>query len=140
MILPCRIHEPLQRVESLALALLFAVAFMTSYDAIGQETSALPFEGVGVGWLPPIPIQLTAGLDMGYDDNVSLTSSGAGSLFTRENLVLTYNFPSARTQFYLVGVGRFSQFFDVTGQNETAGNVTMSLTQNFSIRLSFYAS
>jgi hypothetical protein len=40
----------------------------------------------------------------------------------------------------VVGVGRFSQYFDVSGQNETAGNVTLSLTHNFSSRLSFYAS
>jgi hypothetical protein len=39
-----------------------------------------------------------------------------------------------------MGVGRFNQYFDVSGQNETAGNVTMSLTHNFSSRLSFYAS
>jgi hypothetical protein len=40
----------------------------------------------------------------------------------------------------MVGVGRFSQYFDVSGQNETAGNVTLSLTHDFSSRLSFYAS
>jgi hypothetical protein len=40
----------------------------------------------------------------------------------------------------VVGVGRFSQYFDVSGQNETAGNVTLSLTHDFSSRLSFYAS
>ena len=40
----------------------------------------------------------------------------------------------------MVGVGRFSQYFDVSGQDETAGNVTLSLTHNFSSRLSFYAS
>src|SRR5262249_48301208 len=112
MILPCRIHEPLQRVDSLALALLFAVAFMTSYDAIGQETSALPFEGVGIGWLPPIPIQLTAGLDMGYDDNATLTPSAKGSLFVGENLVLTYTRPAEPTQFYVLGIGRFDQYFN----------------------------
>ena len=38
-----------------------------------------------------------------------------------------------------MGVGRFSQYFDVSGQNETAGNVTLSLTHNFSSRFSFYA-
>jgi hypothetical protein len=40
----------------------------------------------------------------------------------------------------LLGVGRFSQFFDVTGQDETAGNITMALSHYFSTRLSFYAS
>src|SRR6266550_8969174 len=140
MILPCRIHQPPQRVDSLALALLFAVAFMTPYKAIGQETPASPFEAAGIGWLPAIPIQITAGLDGGYDDNVTLSPSGQGSIFTRENVVLTYARPGERTQFFVVGVGRFSQYFDVSGQHETAGNVTLSLTHNFSSRLSFYAS
>src|SRR6266513_6493859 len=140
MILPCRIHQPAQRVDSLALALLFAVAFMTPCKAIGQETPASPFEAAGIGWLPAIPIQITAGVDTGYDDNVTLQPSGEGSIFTRENVVLTYNRPGERTQFFVVGVGNFSQYFDVSGLNETAGNVSMSLTHNFSSRLSFYAS
>jgi hypothetical protein len=140
MILPCRIHQSPQRVDSLALALLFAVAFMTPYKAIGQETPASPFEAAGIGWLPAIPIQITAGLDTGYNDNVTLQPSGEGSIFTRENVVLTYARPGERTQFFVEGVGRFSQYLDVSGLNETAGNVTMSLTHNFSSRLSFYAS
>jgi len=98
------------------------------------------FEQAGLGWLPAIPIQINAGLDAGYDDNVGLSTSGQGSVFTRENVVLTYAHPGERTQFFVVGVGRFSQYFDVSGQDETAGNVTMSLTHNFSSRLSFYAS
>ena len=77
---------------------------------------------------------------MGYDDNVTLSPSGEGSIFTRENVVLTYARPGERTQIFVMGVGRFSQYFDVSGQNETAGNVTLSLTHNFSSRLSFYAS
>jgi hypothetical protein len=69
-----------------------------------------------------------------------LTNSAQGSAFTRENVVLTYARPGQQTQFFVIGVGRFSQFFDVSGQNETAGNVTLSLTHDFSSRLSFYAS
>jgi predicted porin len=93
-----------------------------------------------LGWLPAIPIQINAGLDTGYDDNVALSTSGQGSVFTRENVVLTYAHPGEQTQFFVVGIGRFTQYLDVSGQNETAGNVTMSLTHNFSSRLSFYAS
>ena len=93
-----------------------------------------------LGWLPAIPIQITAGVDTGYDDNVTLQPSGEGSIFTKENVVLTYDRPGEQTEFFVLGVGRFTQYFDVTGQNETAGNVTMSLTHNFSTRLSFYAS
>ena len=105
----------------------------------GQNTGST-FENAGVGWLPAIPIQINAGLNGGYDDNVTLSPSGQGSVFIRENVVLTYARPGERTQFFVVGVGRFSQFFDVSGLDETAGNVTLSLTHNFSSRLSFYAS
>jgi Putative beta-barrel porin 2 len=142
MILPCRIHQPRSHFRSFSLALLFAAFSLVlqpgrtwSQNAVGST-----FEQAGLGWLPAIPIQINAGLDGGYDDNVALQPSGEGSIFTRENIVLTYARPGERTQFFVVGVGRFSQYFDVSGQNETTGNVTMSLTHNFSSRLSFYAS
>jgi len=139
MILPCRIHQSPKRVESLALALLFAASFLTPLQAIGQETSASPFEAAGIGWLPTIPIQITAGMDMGYDDNATLTPSGEGSLFVGENVTLSYNRSTEPTQFYLLGIGRFDQYFNVS-RNDVDGNVTMSLTHNFSTRFSFYAS
>ena len=141
MILPCRILRARIRVGPLPLALLFVAASLAlqSGRAWAQGTGS-SFERVGVGWLPGIPVQITAGGDAGYDDNVTLQPSGEGSIFTRENVVLTYDRPGERTQFFVVGVGRFSQYFDVSGQNETAGNVTLSLTHNFSNRLSFYAS
>src|SRR6266516_104515 len=143
MILPCRIHRARNRnrVDSLPLALvLLTCLFVPVREAISQDAVAAASEAAGVGWLPAVPIQITAGLDGGYDDNVALQPSGEGSIFTRENVVLTYARPGERTQFFVVGVGRFSQYFDVSGQNETAGNVTLSLTHNFSSRLSFYAS
>src|SRR4029077_2527397 len=131
-----------KHVGSFPFALLFAVFILVlqpgrtwSQNAVGST-----FEQAGLGWLPAIPIQINAVLDGGYDDNVTLSSSGQGSVFMRENVVLTYAHPGRRTQFFVVGVGRFSQYFDVSGQNETAGNVTLSLTHNFSSRLSFYAS
>ena len=141
VMLPCRIPRPLQRVDSLALTLLLAASLLALQSGrTWAQATGSTFERVGVGWLPGIPIQITAGLDGGYNDNVTLQASGEGSIFTRENVVLTYDRPGERTQFFVVGVGRFSQYFDVSGQNETAGNVTLSLTHNFSSRLSFYAS
>src|SRR6266852_1912930 len=142
MILPCRIHRARNCVDPLPLALLFAASFLALQPghARGQSTAGSTFEKAGVSWLPAIPIQITAGVDAGYDDNATISSSGKGSLFSTENVVLTYDRPGERTQFFVVGVGRFSQYFDVSGQNETAGNVTLSLTHNFSSRLSFYAS
>ncbi len=76
---------------------------------------------------------------MGYDDNATLTPSGEGSLFVGENVTLSYNRSTEPTQFYLLGIGRFDQYFNVS-RNDVDGNVTMSLTHNFSTRLSFYAS
>src|SRR4029077_686590 len=131
-----------KHVGSFPLALLFAAFSLVlqpgrtwSQNAVGST-----FEQAGLGWLPAIPIQINAALDVGYDDNVTLSSSGQGSAFMRENVVLTYARPGQQTQFFVLGVGRFNQYFDVSGQNETSGNVTMSLTHNFSTRLSFYAS
>jgi hypothetical protein len=141
MILPCRIHRACNRVDSLPFALLFAglLALQSGYTR-GQETASSTFEAAGLGWLPAVPVRITAGADTGYDDNVNLQPSGKGSLFAAENIVLTYDRPGKQTEFFLLGVGRFTQNFDVTGQNEKSGNVTMSLTHNFSTRLSFYAS
>jgi hypothetical protein len=141
MILPCRIHRARNCVDQLPFALLFAVCFLAPIDdVLSQEALSSASEAAGLGWLPAVPVQITAALDMGYDDNVTLSSPGQGSVFARENVVLTYARPGERTQVSLIGVGRFSQYFDVSGQNETSGNVTMSLTHNFSSRLSFYAS
>jgi hypothetical protein len=143
MILPCRIHRARNRHygDSLPLALVLAVCLLAALGEVdGQEAVSSTAEAAGIGWLPAVPLQITAGVDTGYDDNVALQPSGEGSIFTRENVVLTYARPGERTQLFVVGVGRFSQFFDVSGQNETAGNVTLSLTHNFSSRLSLYVS
>src|SRR5947208_7947185 len=141
MILPCRIYQPPQCVNSLALALLFAAAFLALQPghARGQDAAGSTFEQAGVSWLPAIPIQITAGVDMGYDDNATLTPSGEGSVFVGENIALTYNRSAEATQFYVLGIGRFDQYFNVS-RNDVDGNVTISLTHNFSTRLSFYAS
>jgi hypothetical protein len=112
---------------------------MIPLQGIAQEAPASPFEEAGIGWFPAIPIQITAGMDMGYDDNATLTPSPQGSLFVGENVTLTYYRPAERTQLYVLGIGRFDQYFDVS-RSDLDGNVTMSLTHNFSTRLSFYAS
>jgi hypothetical protein len=141
MILPCRIHQPRRHLGSFPLALLFSACLLAPVSKVlSQEALSSASDAAGLGWLPAVPVQITAGVDMGYDDNVTLSSSGQGSVFARENVVLTYSRPSERTQVSLIGVGRFSQYFDVSGENETSGNVTLSLTHDFSSRLSFYAS
>ena len=109
-------------------------------QAQGEEpVVSTPSEG-GVDLLSHFPVHLSLGVDMGYDDNVTLRPSGEGSLFAGENVVLSYDRLGERTQLHLLGIGRFTQFFDVTGQDDTSGNVTLSFTHNFSTRLSFYSS
>ena len=64
---------------------------------MSQETIGAASEAAGLGWLPAIPIQITAGGDAGYHHNVTLQPSGEGSIFTRENVVLTYARPGTDT-------------------------------------------
>ena len=139
MILPCRIHRTRKRnrvdLLPLALALVLVVClFAPVREAMSQDAVS---EGAGLGWLPAVPLQITAGADMGYDDNVNTSSNAEGSVFARENIVLTYARPG-RTQVSLIGVGRFEQFFDL-GTDDKNGNVTLSIAHNSSTRLSFYA-
>jgi opacity protein-like surface antigen len=141
MILPCRIYQACNRnrVDPLAFALLFAVSFLAPVgEAMGQASVTSASEAAGFGWLPAVPVQITAGMDMGYDDNPNITASGQGSVFARENIVLTYARPSERTQVSLIGVGRFEQFFDL-GTDDKNGNITLSIAHNSSTRLLFYA-
>ena len=141
MILPCRLHRGRNCVDSLVFAfLLGAFLYLQPVQSRGQDAAGSTFEAAGLGWLPAVPLQITAGVDFGYDDNAVLSNNPEASWFSRENVVLTYDRPGGVTQFSLLGVGRFSQFFDVSGQDETAGNVTMTLAHEFSSRLSFYAS
>jgi hypothetical protein len=144
MILPCRIHRIRSHIDSLPLALLFAASFIVPLQVIAQETSVSPFEEAGIGWMPAIPIQITSGVDFGYDDhvigsNAAANSNSPSSLFSKENLVLTYNRPGEQTEVSLLAVGRFTQYFDISTDDKDV-NLTASLTHNFTTRLSFYAS
>src|SRR6266699_378171 len=130
MILPCRIHRTRRLIDSLPFALLFAAFLLAPRnEAIGQGAT--------------VPLDNTAGVDIGYDDHVigssaTTSSSGQTSFFARENVVLSYDRPKERTELRLVAVGRFDQFLDV-GTDDKNLNVTLSLTHNFSTRLSFRA-
>src|SRR5690349_18856067 len=136
MILPCRIYRARKRkrVDPLPLTLVLVTClFAPVREAMSQDAVATASEASGVGWLPAVPLQITAGVDMGYDDNVTTSASGQGSVFARENIVLTYARPGERTQVSLIGVGRFEQFFDL-GTDDKNGNVTLSMAHNISTR------
>jgi hypothetical protein len=139
MILPCRIRQPLPALP-FCLAVFAPALLLSPVQAAAQHAAGSTFQAAGARWLPAVPFDITAGVDAGYDDNVTLTPNAQGSFFGSENIVLTYRAASTRTQFYLLGVGRFTQFFDLTGEDDTSGNITMGFTHNFSTRLFLYAS
>jgi opacity protein-like surface antigen len=143
MITPCRIHRPRKLIDSLPLAFLFAAFLLVPCTEAMAQYGAGSSEGAGVGGGRSVPLDITAGVDIGYDDHVlgggaTTSSSGQTSFFARENIVLSYNRPRERTDLRLVAVGRFSQFFDL-GTDDKDVNVSLSLTHNFSTRLSFRA-
>jgi hypothetical protein len=140
-----RIHRARNRVDPLPLALLFIASSLTLVgEAMAQETGGLTSEEAGVSWFPSVPLRITLGVDVGYDDHVTgsdvtTNSSGQSSFLVRENVILSYDRGTERTQIRLIGVGSFAQYFDV-GTDDKDGNVTLSLTHNYSTRLSFYTS
>jgi hypothetical protein len=144
MILPCRTHRPRKSIDSLRLAFVFAAFLLVlPNEAIGQYAGGSTSETAGAAGRATVPLDITAGVDMGYDDhvlgsNATANSSGQGSSFARENIVLSYDRPRERSELRLVAVGRFSQFFDA-GTDDKDVNITLALAHNFSTRLSFRA-
>ena len=111
------------RVDSLPLALLFAASFFA--PASGRSSQDDRSAGFNVR-------KARCGLAASYSNSdhsrrgrglrrqrQPCSPSGQGSIFTKENVVLTYDRPGEQTEFYMLAVGRFSQYFDVTGENET---------------------
>src|SRR5438874_373049 len=156
MIFPCRIRGCRNHVLVLRFALLFAACFLAPVgEAMAQyaagSTSEAGAAGGGrftseagaAGGGRHVPLGITAGVDLGYDDhvlgsNATTSASGQGSFSVRENLVLTYDRSSQGTDVHLTGVGSFTQFVNV-GTNDKDVSLTLGFTHNFSTRLSFRA-
>src|SRR5882762_3347512 len=142
MILPCRIHRIRSYIDSLPFALLFAAFLLIPRnEALGQYGGGGSTSGAGGEG--SVPFEIITGLDLGYDDHVigsnsAMNSSSPSSFFAKENLVLTYNRPGDETEFTLLAVGRFTQFFDVSTEDKDL-SVTSTFKHNFTTRLSFRA-
>ena len=102
--------------------------------------------GGGGGGGSYVPLEITAGLNVGFDNNVlgsnaTTNGNGRGSLSVGENLVLTYNRPTEPgepTEVHLIGAAGFTQYPTV-GTDDKDLSLTLGLTHNFSTRLSFRA-
>src|SRR5438067_1177355 len=156
MIFPSRIRGCRNHVLVLRFALLFAACFLAPVgEAMAQyaagSTSEAGAAGGGrftseagaAGGGRHVPLEITAGVDLGYDDhvlssNATTGASGQGSLSVRENLVLTYDRTIEPTEIRLIGVGSFTQFVSA-GTNDKDVSLTLGFTHNFSTRLSFRA-
>jgi hypothetical protein len=99
--------------------------------------------GGGGGGGSYVPLEITAGVNVGFDNNVlgsnaTTNGNGRGSLSVGENLVLTYDRFAEPTEVHLTGVGRFVQYPDV-GTDDKDLSLTFGLTHFFSTRLTFTA-
>jgi Putative beta-barrel porin 2 len=116
---------------------------MGQYGGGGSTSERAGAGGGGAGGGGYVPLEITSGVDFGYDDhvigsNAAENSSSPSSFLAKENLILTYDRPGEQTEVRLVAVGRFTQFFDV-GTDDKDVSVTASLTHKFTTRLSFRA-
>ena len=145
MSLPCRTCRSRNCVRSFCFVLLLGFWFAgplaraASYEASSSPQPGATPQATTTAKARTSPFEITAGVDLGYDDNVigssSTNSNGQASFFTRESLVLTYDRPMEQTEIHAIGVGRFTQFLDI-GTDEKAWNLTLAVTHNFSHRLS----
>ena len=102
--------------------------------------------GGGGGGGSYVPLGITAGVNLGFDNNVlgsnaNTGGNGRGSLSVAENLVLTYDRPTVPgepTDVHLIGVAHFTQYPNV-GSDDQDLSLTLGLTHNFSTRLSLFA-
>jgi hypothetical protein len=144
-------HQPCSHVDLLRFAFLFTAFLLVpvtesmgqygaSSTSMGQYAGGLQQAGGGGGGGgPSAPFGITAGVQMGYNDNVRLGGAGGGgSLSINENLTLSYDRYSEGTELNMLAVGRFAQYVDV-GTDDKDGNLTLSLTRNISTRLSVIA-
>src|SRR6266513_2968805 len=144
MISPCRIHRIRTHVDSLPLALLFAAFLLISHnEAMGQYGGGGSTSEAGGAGGGGVPLEITSGVDLGYDDHVigskgAANSNSPTSFFGKENLVLTYNRAGEQTEFQMLAIGRFTQYFDVSTDDKDL-SLTSSFTHTFTSRLSFRA-
>src|SRR5215472_17898633 len=124
MILPCRTRRIRRFIGSLSLAFLSTAFSLILQGQVMAQYGAGSVSGAGAaggggrtgagaaggGGGSYVPLEITAGVDLGYDDHVlgssATNGNGRGSLSVRENLVLTYDRSAESTEVHLIGLGR----------------------------------
>jgi Putative beta-barrel porin 2 len=145
MIPACRIRQLRRRLALLSFAFVFTACLLTPFTQATGQYAEGSSEDTGAILPLPVPLRFTAGVELGYDDNVRGGGAGGGgasageSVFARESLTLSYERKTKRTEVSLVAVGRFTQFFDL-GTDDKDGNISLSLAHGISTRLALYSS
>src|SRR6516165_7125460 len=141
MILPCRTRRIRRFIDSLSLAFLSMALSLTLHNQAMAQYGAGSVSGAGAaggggggrgggggggGGGSYVPLGITAGVNLGFDNNVlgsnaNTGGNGRGSLSVGENLVLTYNRPTEPgepTEVHLIGVAGFTQYPNVGSDDQ----------------------
>jgi len=115
-------------------------ALYTSVGSASQGTDAAYVVSGGSGMVPfgRRPFQLTLSVQNGYDDNISSSSTDRhGTWFTNENVTLSYDFGTPRTQINLRAGGGIAYYFDRPGDRnyDLNGFLALLFTHKISPRL-----
>jgi hypothetical protein len=107
-------------------------------EIVTQNSPAAAEQSTG-SWLPSFPrVEVYTQFHAGYDDNAQTSRSGAGSLFTSENVTLSYVLPSRSTQVSITaGIGVTDY---IEQRTDTTAFFDLSLARNLTRRLALNAS
>jgi Putative beta-barrel porin 2 len=113
-----------------------------SVEVTSEDATSSSADGKGAGLPPRIPFHVTVSVDGGYDDNISTGQDAQGSLFSTENVTLSYDLPTGQTRVHLLASAGYTYYFDAsnTRSNDVNTNITLSVAYQSSARLSFAAS
>jgi hypothetical protein len=113
--------------------------------AISSETRSSTLENLGTGLFSRFPLQISASIRGGYDDNVTTSNIGRQeSWFTNAGLSVSYSLGTPRTQLALEWNSGFTYYWDQADsvgvgndQWEPNVNLRLVLTHKASPRLTF---
>jgi hypothetical protein len=119
-----------------ALGCLAAVSLRAEGEVAGETTNS--GKGLGIGVFSRFPLNVSASIQGGYDDNVN-TSSGSkqDSWFTTAGLAVGYDLGTSRTKLTLASNFGFTYYTNLASNAfEPNVNLTLNVTHKVSPRLS----
>jgi hypothetical protein len=103
-------------------------------QVVTQSSTVSTVNEADMGLRSPLPIRLSLSMRGGYDDNAVTTGGGSGSLFTSENIALSYSLRKERTQLS-VNSGAGIVYFAERATGRVNSYLNLALSHNVSLRL-----